>query len=393
VRFVPVSYPPQKMTEKRMAEVTDTVIKALITPPSGNEKNTGKYTRPKPPRYTPALTPSQVQDYFYKQGWTDGLPIIPPTKEMVAAMLKGTKHKADEVVATSIWPEKWTATVEKVAINGVMAGCRPEYMPVLLATVEAWAKWDNDSTIRSTNSFSYMQVVNGPIRKEIGMNAGIYAMGPGNQANASIGRALRLFIINLGGGQAGVNMMATQGNPSAYSFCLPENEEASPWGPLSVDMGFKSGDSTVTIFSGGWCHVGNYLNGNLDALIRAIRYFEWPNGIVVLMAPQAAKMQETKGRSKDDVKEYIHKNATLTMGEWKQDVYYSWYIEPLLKGKEMYGQKSPWPKEYLGLPDDAVVSIYPRRNVHVVVVGGDTNPMMQGWRFAYPSTASVDKWR
>jgi len=308
-------------------------------------------------------------------------------------MLKGTKHKPDETVATSVWPEKWTATVEKVAINGVMAGCKPEYMPVLLATVEAWAQWDNDSTIRSTNSFSYMQVVNGPIRKEIGMNTGIYAMGPGNQANASIGRALRLFIINLGGGQAGVNMMATQGNSSAYSFCLPENEEASPWEPLSVDMGFKPGESTVTIFSGGWCHVGNYLNGNLDSLIRAIRYFEWPNGIVVLMAPQAAKMHSTKGKSKKEVKDYIHQNATLTMKEWKQDVYYSWFIEPILKGKEMYGQKYLWPKEYLGLPDDAVVQIYPRQNVHVVVVGGETNPMMQGWRFAYPSTASVDKWR
>ena len=393
VRWVPVSYPPQKMTDKQMADVTNKVTKALTTAPTANEKKTGKYIPPKPPKYAPSGTYSQFQDYFHKQGWTDGLPTVPPTKERVADMLKGTKHKPDEIVATSVWPEKWTATVEKVAINGVMAGCRPEYLPVLLATVEAWAQWDNDSTIRSTNSFSYMQVVNGPIRKEIDMNAGIYAMGPGNQANASIGRALRLFIINLGGGQAGVNMMATQGNPSAYSFCLPENEEASPWEPLSVDMGFKPGESTVTIFSGGWCHVGNYLNGNLDSLIRAIRYFEWPNGIVVLMAPQAAKMHSTKGKSKKEVKDYIHQNATLTMKEWKQDVYYSWFIEPILKGKEMYGQKYLWPKEYLGLPDDAVVQIYPRQNVHVVVVGGETNPMMQGWRFAYPSTASVDKWR
>ena len=393
VRWVPVSYPPQKMTEKQMADVTDRVMKALTTAPTANEKKTGKYTPPKPPKYALSGTYSQIQGYFHKQGWTYGLPTVPPTKERVAAMLKGTKHKPNETVATSVWPEKWTATVEKVAINGVMAGCKPEYMPVLLATVEAWAQWDNDSTIRSTNSFSYMQVVNGPIRKEIGMNTGIYAMGPGNQANASIGRALRLFIINLGGGQAGVNMMATQGNPSAYSFCLPENEEASPWEPLSVDMGFKPGESTVTIFSGGWCHVGNYLNGNLDSLIRAIRYFEWPNGIVVLMAPQAAKMHSTKGKSKKEVKDYIHQNATLTMKEWKQDVYYSWFIEPILKGKEMYGQKYLWTKEYLGLPDDAVVQIYPRQNVHVVVVGGETNPMMQGWRFAYPSTASVDKWR
>jgi hypothetical protein len=393
VRWVPVSYPPQKMTEKQMAEATDKVIKALITPLSDNEKKTGKYTPPKPPKYAPTGTYTQVQEYFLKEGWTDGLPVIPPTQERVAAMLKGTKHKPDEVVGTTVWPEKWTATVEKVAINAVMAGCRPEYMPVLLATVEAWAKWDNDSTIRSTNSFSYMQIVNGPIRNEIGMNSGIYAMGPGNQANASIGRALRLFITNLGGGQAGVNMMGTQGNPSAYSFCIPENEEASPWPPLSADMGYKAGESTVTIFSGGWCHVGNYLNGNLDSLVRAIRYFEWPNGVVLLMAPQAAKLQVAKGNDKNAVKDYIWKNATLTMKEWKSDVYYDWFIEPALKGKAQYGIKDLWPKEYLGLPDDAVIRPYPRKNIHLVVVGGETNPMMQGWRFAYPSTASVDKWR
>jgi hypothetical protein len=393
VRWVPVNYPPQKMTEKQMADATDKAIKALTTAPIDNEKKTGKYTPPRPPKYAPPGTYPRIQEYFYKQGWTDGLPIVLPTQERVTAMLRGTKHKRDEVVATSVWPEKWTATIEKVAINGVMAGCRPEYMPVLLATVEAWANWDNDSTIRSTNSFSYMQVVNGPIRKEIDMNPGIYAMGPGNQANATIGRALRLFIINLGGGQAGVNMMATQGNPSAYSFCFPENEEASPWGPLSADLGSKPGESTVTIFSGGWCHVGNYLSGNLDSLIRAIRYFEWPNGVVVLMAPQAAKLHAQKGSSKNDVKDYIWKNATLTMKEFKSDVYYSWFIEPILKGKEMYGQKYLWPKEYLTMSDDAVVQIYPRQNIYIVVVGGETNPMMQGWRFAYPSTASVDKWR
>jgi len=111
------------------------------------------------------------------------------------------------------------------------------------------------------------------------------------------------------------------------------------------------------------------------------------------MAPQAAKLHAQKGSSKNDVKDYIWKNATLTMKEFKSDVYYSWFIEPILKGKEMYGQKYLWPKEYLTMSDDAVVQIYPRQNIYIVVVGGETNPMMQGWRFAYPSTASVDKWR
>jgi hypothetical protein len=307
-------------------------------------------------------------------------------------MLKGTSHKPDEVVTSHAYPELWTATVEKVAINGVMAGCKPEYMPVLLAAVEAWGK-GHHTNVRSTNSFSYMQVVNGPIRKEIDMNAGTYALGPGNQANATIGRAFRLFIINLGGGQPGFNMMGTHGNVSGYSFAFAENEEASPWTPLSVDLGFKKGESTVTLFSGGWSHVGNYLDANVDRMLKAIRYFEWPQGVVILMAPQAAKLQVAKGVTKEGFKDYVWKNAAVTMKELKSDYHYSWFIEPNLRGKEIYGEKYIWPKEYLGLPDDAVVPIFPRKYVLLVVVGGDSNPMMQGWKFSQPTTVSVDKWR
>jgi hypothetical protein len=393
IRFATVTYPPQKMEKERMAEATEKIIKMLTEPLNDSEKKIGMYTPPKPPRYAMEGTLNQVHDYFYEQGWTDGLPIVPPTEERLAAMLEGTKHLPNEVVATTVWPEKWTATVEKVAINGVMAGCKPEYMPVLLATVEAWAKPYHTSNVRSTNSFSFMQVVNGPIRKEINMNPGVYALGPGNQANATIGRALRLIITNLGGGQPGLNMMGTQGNVSGYSFCFPENEEESPWEPFSTDLGYKAGESTVTIFSGGWSHLGNYLDGNLDTLIKGARYFESPFGLVVLMAPQAAKLQAEKGLSKKEVKEYIWRNATIPLKEFKSDVYYSWFVEPILNGKEFYGERYLWPKGYLTLPDDAMVQAYPRKNIHVIVVGGETNPMMQGWRFYHPSSASVDKWR
>lgn len=393
IRWATVSYPPNKMSNEQKTKVMENVVKGIILQPTEREKQVGKYTPLKPPRIALEGTYEEIQDYFYKQGWTDGLPIIPPTEEKVKEMLKGTNHAPDKMVATTMWPEKWHVNVEKVAINGIMAGCKPGYMPILLATAEAWSKGHFASSVRSTNSFSYMQVVNGPIRKEINMNAGTYALGPGNHANATIGRALRLFIVNLGGGKTEVNILGTQGNPSAYTFCLPENEEMSPWEPFSVDQGFKPGESAVTIFSGGWCHAGNYLAGDLEKLAKAMRGFEFPNGIVALLSPKAARLQASKGKSKKDVEEFIWKNATLPLKEFRKDTYYSWFIEPILKGKEMYGQKYVWPKEYLTLPENAEVPVYPRIYINVVVVGAETTPMMQGWKMAYPSTISVDKWR
>ena len=393
LRFTTISYPFQNMTSTQKAEVMDKVVKGITQHLSQEKQKTSKYTPPRPDRIATQGTTAQIQEYFEKQGWTDGLPIIAPTEEKVAAMLKGTRQTPDEVVARTIWPEKWQATVEKVAINGVMAGCKPEYLPVLLACAEAWSKGDYASSVRSTNSFSYMQVVNGPVRNEIRMSSGVYALGPGNHANATIGRALRLFIINLGGGEVGINILGTQGNPSAYTFCFAENEESSPWEPFSVTQGFKKGESTVTIFSGGWCHAGNYLAGDIQRMAYAMRGFEFPNGIVALLSPQAAKLQAQAGKSKKDVEDFIWKNATLPLREFRKDTYYSWFIEPILKGKEMYGQKYVWPKEYLTLPEDTEVPVYPRIYTNVIVVGGETNPMMQGWKMAYPSTVSVDKWR
>ncbi len=395
VRFVAVPYPPKSLSPQQMETVMEQIVKALTAPPTEREKKTGMYHPPKPPRIALTGTLDQIQEHFYNKGWTDGLPIVPPTEEKLKAMLKGTKHAPHEVVTKTMWPEKWEVTVEKVAINGIMAGCKPEHMPVLLATVDAFARWDNASSVRSTNSFSFMQVVNGPIRKEIKMNSGVYALGPGNQANATIGRALRLMIINLGGGQVGVNIMGVQGNVSAYSFCFAENEEMSPWEPFSVNQGFRRNQSTVTVFSGGWSHVGNYISEkvSLERLARDIAVFEWPNGITLLLSPQRAKMLHQMGLKKQDVEDIVWKNATSTMKEFKSSMYYPVFIEPILKGRVMYGEKYLWPREYLDLPDDAVISVYPRKYVRVIVVGGEISPMMQAWKFSYPTTASVDKWR
>jgi hypothetical protein len=394
MRRVSVPYPPNKMTEDQAIQIMDRMISALTSPLREAELKTGTQVPPRPPRVAMTGTLAETEQYFYDKGWTDGLPIIPPTAEKVAEMLKGTSHSPDEVITKTMWPDKLEVTVEKVAINGVMAGCRPEYMPVLLATVQAFSQFDYDSMVRSSNSFSFMQVVNGPVRKKIGINSGTYALGPGNQANATIGRALRLFIINLGGGTPGVNIMGNQGNVSAYGFCFGENEEESPWESLAVQRGFKSNESTVTIFGGGWSHVGNYLlSSSMDDLAKAIAHFEWVNGVVVLISPPRARLLAKKGQSKVDVQNYVWSKAALTAKEFRSDPYYKQFIEPILKGKEMYGEKYVWPAEYLGLPDDAVIPVYPRKYVNVVVVGGEVNPQMQAWKMAYPSTVSIDVWR
>ena len=389
VRWVAVPYPPEEISDRQMSEIMNKIAESLTSPLSAEETRTGIYKPPKPEKVAYKGTFEEINKYFYNKGLTDGLPIIPPTKERVAEMLKGTSHAPNEVVTTEMWPAQWGVTVEKVAIVGVMAGCKPKYMPVLLATIEAFSKSGTD--IRSTNSFSYMRVINGPIRKELDMNAATYALGPGNHANASIGRFLSLAITNLGGGQIGVNLMGSQGNVSSYTFCFPENEENSPWESFAVEKGYKPNESTLSMYSTGWSHCGNYLGGSVDDLARAMAQFTWPCGMVVLVSPPRAKEWAKNGFSKKDFKDYIWSHATLPMKIFRQDSYYKKFIEPILRGKPMGEYK--WPKHYLWLPDDAVVPVYPQEGVQVIVVGENQNPMMQGWKTGYPTIVSIDKWR
>lgn len=393
IRYIKAKYPPQTMQSTEMNNLVSQVVENLTATLTSDEKIEGLLPASSDMSAFFIGTNDEIQDYFLEKKWTDGLPIIVPTEEKVQAMLDATSHSPDEIVATTMWPEKLSVSVKKVAINGVMAGCRPEYMPALLASVEAFANGDYHSSIRSTNAFSYLQVVNGPIRSQLDMNSGTYALGPGNKANATIGRFLRLAIINLGRARIGINVMSTQGNPSAYGFCFAENEEGSPWKSLSVSHGFKEKESTVSMFHGGWSHVGNYLSGDLDQLIRDITVFEWPAGVTVFMSPKAADMQFAKGLDKDGVEQYIWENATITAKEFREGLYYSWFVEPMLR-RGLAGTEEPdWPTEYLTCPDNKVIPMYPRKAVKVIVVGGQANPMMQAWKNDDMSTVSIDKWR
>jgi hypothetical protein len=190
----------------------------------------------------------EFQTFLMERGWGDGLPAIPATAERVAAMLAGTRRPAGDVVAV-LPPRLGRATVERVAVNAVLAGALPEHLPVILAAVEAVSQpaFNLQAIQTTTHPCSPLVIVNGPIAIRLGVNGGGNALGQGHRANAVIGRALRLVLHNVGGARPGREDRATQGHPGKYSYCLAENEAASPWEPLSVERGFARDIDTVTV--------------------------------------------------------------------------------------------------------------------------------------------------
>jgi hypothetical protein len=187
----------------------------------------------------------------FDRGWTDGLPVVPPTDARILRMLTGTTRKPDEVVGL-VPPNLSPCTVEKVAINAVMAGCKPEYMPVVLAALEAALEpvFTMHGLLCTTCFSGPVVVVNGPVARRIGMNWGINALGQGNRANATIGRALQLIVRNVGGGVPGELDRATLGGPGKYTFCFAEDETDPTWQPLAQARGIPAGQSAVTLFQG-----------------------------------------------------------------------------------------------------------------------------------------------
>jgi hypothetical protein len=188
-------------------------------------------------------------EFMFDQGFSDGLPLVPPTPERVIRMLSGTSRDPQDIVAV-LPPNLVETTVEKVAINAVMAGCKPEYFPVVLAALEAACtdEFNAHGVMSTTMGASPVIVVNGPIRDKIGMNSRLSALGQGNRANATIGRAVRLAIRNIGGAQPGGTERSTLGSPMKFTMCFAEAEERSTWEPLHVERGFNAEDSVVTLF-------------------------------------------------------------------------------------------------------------------------------------------------
>jgi hypothetical protein len=345
------------------------------------------------PRLVAPDTEENLHKLFLENHWTDTLPIVLPTEERVAEMLAGTSHPPDKVVGhmqATANRGQWELTVEKVAVNAVMAGARPEYFPVILALAAS----DLSARSSSSSSAAAMVIVNGPIRREINMNCGVGAMGPYNHANATIGRAYGLLSANgQGGSVIGETYMGSIGNGYCYNnTTFAENEERSPWEPLHVQKGFKADESTVSVFWGGrsatfnlglrekyWReHVKDMLLGT-DAQARPC----------LVLDPLVARQFIDRGGFKDKkaLIRWIHETAEMPAGRYWDLQLVQNYIYP----RATYGEE-PFASNLKTDPNE-LIRYFPEDDINVVVVGGETNGYWQIMGSTYRKTVSVDAWR
>ncbi len=267
----------------------------------------------------------RFQAWLMERGWGDGLPAIPPTRERVAAMFAGTRRKPDEVVAVLV-PRLGRATVEAVAANAVMAGALPEHLSVILAAVEAVAdpSFNLQAVQTTTHPCSPLCIVNGPIARRLGINAAGNVFGQGSRANAGIGRALRLTLQNVGGARPGKEDRATHGHPGKYAYCVAENEAASPWEPLSVERGFSSEDSTVTVCgSEGPHNINDHGSTTAEGIVTTVAgtaAIAGSNNLylggepLIVLGPEHAATVAASGWSKKDFKRALWDRGCVPLG-------------------------------------------------------------------------------
>ena len=265
--------------------------------------------------------PEAVLDAFVTREWCDGLPIVPPTADRVRVML----GDAEPGRALGAMPPLWrTATLEAIAVNAVMAGCRPEYFPVIVAAVDAMLDPDFNlyGVQATTHPVAPLVIVNGAYGRRIGLHAGSGCFGPGFRANATIGRALRLILMNVGGAWPGRHDMATQGSPAKFSYCIAENEEASPWGPL------KDGDA-VTVYGGEGPHnVNDHASTTASGILSTVSHTAATLGsnvgwyfsqsqLLVVLGPEHARTIAGDGLTRADVQRFVYVHARLPLATRK----------------------------------------------------------------------------
>jgi hypothetical protein len=262
-----------------------------------------------------------INRLYRERRWSDGLPIVPPTRERVERMLASTSRGRYDVVAR-IAPGYGAATIERIAINAVMAGCEPEYLPVLIAACEAVARaqFNLQGIQATTNPVAVWLVVNGPIAQRLGMNAGFNCIGQGTWSNATIGRAMRLVLQNIGGALPGEMDRATHGQPAKYTFCCAENEAESPWEPLHVERGFAREASTVTVVGAeGTMNMNTHSKDGPElARVMADTMAHPPSNEYVhggepwlIVSPEHAEIFRRGGMSKADVKRELWERSKL----------------------------------------------------------------------------------
>jgi hypothetical protein len=329
--------------------LTEEIFFALTQPLTEAEKNCKPVKRPERPRLLEPDTEENLQRLFLESGWTDGLPIILPTEERVAEMLTGTDRAPDEYVgmmSITTHEERLKYTVEKVATIAVMAGARPEHLPVILALGAS----GRPAIPSSTTSWGSMMVVNGPIRNEIGMNSGLGALSPINYANSVIGRAWTLMSIDLGDLRPGATLTASTGNTANYNnMCCAENEENSVWEPFHVRKGYKKEENTVSLFRG-W-NILSFNTGPAQRMLEVAKRLSGPFGVSLtfVIDPLVAKSLKTEGY-----------DTPLKFSQWLVD-----NMEIRFKNPEM---------------------------VNLIVVGGEMNPMWVTTDYVNFQTESIDPW-
>jgi hypothetical protein len=340
-----------------------------LTSPLDDEDLQGLSFERTTPRLVEPDSEDNLQRLFLENNWTDMLPIVLPTEARVEAMLRGTSHPPDKIVGRlrpTVFREAWEFTVEKVAVNAVMAGARPEYFPVILALASSGIT----ARSSSTTSFASIPVINGPIRNEIAMNTGIGVMGPYNHANATIGRAYGLLSQNLQGGSVpNETYMGSQGNWLAYTAVIPEAEERSPWQPLHVQKGFKPTDSIATVFFGGWyTHAGYGPRATWKEKMRhalaAVEQYSPPLFVI----------------------DWCAENALLTAREYWDNQSIQLLRPKAVAGIEPYASR-------LKAPPDEVIRIYEPSEINIVVAGGETQGAWKMISGALRATVSIDAWR
>jgi len=316
-----------------------------------------------------------------------------PTEKRVADMLAHTSRKADEIVghmAATEFRVAWEYTVEKVAVNAVMAGAKPEYFPVILALAASGVSARGSTT----SSSAAMVVVNGPIRNELKMNSGIGAMGPYNHANATIGRAYGLLSQNLqGGSEPGVSFMGSQGNSYTYNnVTFAENEEDSPWEPLHVQKGLKPEDSAVSIFYG--CRSTTFCLGLREKYWREhvrdmLAGIDGHSAPCLVLDPLTAKQFIDRGGfdTKEKLIRFIHETAEMPSGRYWDLQLVQNYVYPWAT----FGQEPM--ATWLKAGEHDPIRIFPEKEINVVVVGGEANGYWRIMGAKYRKTVSIDEWR
>ena len=331
---------------------------------------------------------------MYARGWTDGLPVVAPTEERVLRMLAGTHRAADDIVAIAP-PDLVECTVEKVAINAVMAGCRPEYLPVVLACVEAacTSTFNAHGLLATTYFAGPVVVVNGPIARAIGMNSGVNVFGQGNRANSTIGRALQLVIRNVGGGLPGGVDRATFGNPGKVSFCFTESEDAAHaagWQTLAEERGIATGVSAITLFAGEGprgmvdqkSRTADSLARSFAACLRSVGHPKLPAGFpaMVAVSPEHLRTFAAEGWNKDRLRTEILSHLQIPGAEIVQ------HADEIAEGIPESLRNATLPK-------------FRPENLHLVHCGGDAgmfSAVIGGWvsgaEGSEPITKEITPW-